>query len=280
MSQFIIKNFQADKEVKLETHGLTIIKGISSSGKSSSLKAIQAAVTNRFGSQQVRFGETHADVAIRWDKEGPILRVQRYAEGGSPIMSLNKKTYSKLNRNLPIEVESYNNLGIVSIGSDKFYLNFISQFQPPLLINFSHKKVMEILSASKGVDDYNIVSKRMATLRLLNRGKFQSTDTLISNKKEQLSSLNKQYQYKEPLFSKIKTLYDNYTTLQSECSKLEESSQFLLQKKELENRLRVLTRKKELLDKVEGLLSSQSALSQSENTVSETISIIIQLNLS
>ena len=64
MPQFIVRNYLAVKEVKLNVKGLTTLTGDSNSGKSSTLKAIDAACHNRFMSGQVRWGEDKIVVKI------------------------------------------------------------------------------------------------------------------------------------------------------------------------------------------------------------------------
>lgn len=218
----IIRNFMRVKEAKLRIEGLTLLKGVSSAGKSSCIKAVYAALANRFDSDQVRWGEENAVISLRWSKESPVLIVQRNRQGGSPLMKLNGHVYSKLNRNLPKEVEEYNNLGIVKAGSDTLLLNFQAQFQKPLLLEFSNRRILEILSASKGMDDLNLVSGAISKKREQNRGAFKSVSSIINSTKGNLSVVKFNIQELEPKYNQLKQALDDFNTSKQHLDEVSE----------------------------------------------------------
>lgn len=204
MLDLIVRDFQAVKEVKLRIKGFTVLKGPSNSGKSSTIKAFYAATHNRFGSNQVRVGEDSAVVKVRWEGKEPTLSVMRKWSGASPIMKLGENTYHKLSRNVPSEVEEFNNFGSLQAGSDKYSLNFFVQFQKPLLLEYSQRRVMEILSASVAMSELDLVHKRLAELRSENRGAFDSVDSIITDTKAKLSETKFKIGELEPVVNQIK----------------------------------------------------------------------------
>lgn len=218
----IIRNFMRVKEAKLRIEGLTLLKGVSSAGKSSCIKAVYAALANRFDSDQVRWGEENAVISLRWSKESPVLIVQRNRQGGSPLMKLNGHVYSKLNRNLPKEVQEYNNLGVVKAGSDTLLLNFQAQFQKPLLLEFSNRRILEILSASKGMDDLNLVSGAISKKREQNRGAFKSVSSIINSTKGNLSVVKFNIQELEPKYNQLKQALDDFNTSKQHLDEVSE----------------------------------------------------------
>lgn len=182
----IIKDFQCIQKVTLNVQGLTILQGDSNQGKSSILKGIYAATHNRFTPQQIRYGTDQATVKLRWDKNDTVLSVVR-KEKGSPLMALGEHQFSKLGRSVPPEVDAWSNLGSVDVGGENYSLNFFMQFQPPLLKDFSQKRIMEMLSASQAMDDLTTVSSYLATKKQQNTGAFKATDSLIAEVKAQMS---------------------------------------------------------------------------------------------
>lgn len=266
MANFIIKDFQADKMVKLKVKGLTTLRGVSSSGKSSVLKAIQAATTNRFTAQQVRIGQPYALVRIMWEDGGEVMDVKRRAEGGSPIIDFKNVTYNKLNRNVPSEIVEFHNLGILEVGSDLFYLNFVNQFQPPLLIKFSHKRVMEILAASEGINEYNLVNKKMAENRLVNRGRFAEVDALLTNNKEKLSIYDAIYAQKAEAYQKASDSFAAYNGYQDENEQIESLQASYGEEHDLERALYFAKEQFKALEAVEKGIEELEAAKVVDNT--------------
>lgn len=206
MFQCIVSNFIAAKEVKINVSGLTFVRGESSSGKSSTLKAIFAACTNTFSPSQVRWGTSCANIKMRFGLKDPIVEVER-TKKGSPVVRFAGKEYSKINRSVPKEVEDYLNLKTIQIGNEKLYLNFFSQFQPPILHSFSQRRIAEILSASESLDDYNQVVKYLSSRKEQLRGSFNSIDSVMSSLKEEQSVLSKQLEAEQPLQSSVNLAY-------------------------------------------------------------------------
>ena len=143
MIRLKVNNYQSVRDADLQIKGLTILKGESNSGKSSIFKAFYSATHNRFRTGCVTFGEDACTVRIKYSDSPHILSVVRSQSGASPKVRLGNKedgylTFDKLNREVPKEVLQFNNFGKVDVSSaDSVPLNFVSQFTPPLLLQFS-----------------------------------------------------------------------------------------------------------------------------------------------
>lgn len=204
--QCVVKDFLAAKEVKFTVKGFTLIKGESSSGKSSSFKAIYAACTNSFSPAQVRFGTDEAIVKMRFGFNEPVFTAVRKRRG-SPTMTFNGQEYSRMNRAVPEEIEKYLNLGFIQAGSEKYSLNFFTQFQPPLLHTFSQKRIAEILSNSAALDDYNAIMKEMSRRKEQLKGAFSSIDNLMSDIKVRTSDAAVLLEQMSPLVRDLESAY-------------------------------------------------------------------------
>lgn len=204
--QCVVKDFLAAKEVKFTVKGFTLIKGESSSGKSSSFKAIYAACTNSFSPAQVRFGTDEAIVKMRFGLNEPVFTAVRKRRG-SPTMTFNGQEYSRMNRAVPEEIEKYLNLGFIQAGSEKYSLNFFTQFQPPLLHTFSQKRIAEILSNSAALDDYNAIMKEMSRRKEQLKGAFSSIDNLMSDIKVRTSDASVLLEQMSPLVRDLESAY-------------------------------------------------------------------------
>lgn len=215
----IVENYQSIKKAKLKVEGITVLRGASNSGKSAFFRAVQSAMFNRFKSGVVRYGEDACSVKIRFDKGGDVLTVVRRNTGGSPQIKLGNNIWSKLNRDLPKEVRDFLNVGNLNVSNTEQYsLNFFSQFQPPLLAEYSSKKIMDILSASKAVDDLNIARKLIDQKRERNRGAFDQLDAAITETKVALTKSNmnlSEYLKLDEVTPKVKELEDIYKYLDS-----------------------------------------------------------------
>lgn len=218
--QLLVKDYQVVQKVNILAEGFTAIKGPSSSGKSSTLKALFAALNNRFSSGVVRNGESQAVVKLKWTPSDELLTIVRSVNGGSPKMQLGDHMWSKLTRDVPSEIEAYNNLGFLQVGSSKFSLNFCTQFSKPLLLEFSQKRVVEILSSSRAMQDYYLAKDEISKKKTLNKGAFNEVESIISQAKVNCSLIRTQLQEKQKLYFQIEELYNKYSALSEDFQKV------------------------------------------------------------
>lgn len=189
-ADFKIKNFQSIKDADIKVDGFTILVGESSQGKSACLRAINAACNNKFKQNFLRYGADTIQVDIDYN-EGSKLQVTK-TKKESPTYKLNDLVFQKLNRTVPDEVNDYNNFGVIDYFEQKYPLNYFSQFAKPLLLEFSQKRILEILSSSKAYDDMNTASTNLNKHKEQNNGAFKQLSSMLSDNKNQLSVLKKQ----------------------------------------------------------------------------------------
>lgn len=265
-----VKDYQAVKKATINIQGLTILRGASNAGKSSFVRAFLAAANNRFKSGVVRHGEDFAEIKIQTEPDQPILIVRRKATGASPIMKLGDRVFNKLNRELPIEVTNYLNFGSINVSnSEKYNLNFFTQFQPPLLFGFSQKKVMDVLSASKAVDQLNALRKELDISRTELRGKISATDANLSKIKEDLSVVRNQLQ-SFPDLTELQSRSDELIKLNLLWGKLQSLSGLIDSYVDVSNRVESLEVLISKIQNLEDLRSSYLNLSKLSNSLKES----------
>ena len=194
-----IRNFQSIKEADIDVEGFTILVGESSQGKSACLRAVNAACNNKFKQNFLRYGADTIKVAISYD-ENPNLLIVSKTKKESPTYELGDLVFQKLNRTVPEEVNAFNNFGVIDYFEQKYPLNYFSQFSKPLLLEFSQKRILEILSSSKAYDDMNVASTNLNKHKEQNNGAFKQLSAMLSENKSHLSDLKKQ---KEDMQSSI-----------------------------------------------------------------------------
>ena len=230
-----------------------------------------AATHNRFRIGCIRYGQEFTEVKLKVS-DSPYLMTIKRRETGSPRISLinkdnpeDRESWSKLNRDLPNEVIDYLNFGYVNVSnSEKFDLNFFAQFQPPLLVGFSQKKIMDILSASKSVDDLNIVRKEVDIRRVKNSGAFDNMSAVIDETKANLANLEihikdlSDIDKVEPLISKLSEILERKKKLEELRNKIKFYFEIKKTIARLETLLELMSNKEELIKRREKLESLQS----------------------
>lgn len=240
MPDFIIRDFQSITEAKIPVKGFTIIVGDSSAGKSACLRAMFAATHNRFKIGQVQHGKEFIEVKVRYEDDDRILVVRRN-QTGSPVMKLGDKVFSKMARCVPQEVEEFNNFGTLDVGNDIYSLNFHEQFQKPLLLEYSQKKVMEILSASKSLDDLQVVHYALSKKREQNRGAFKTVEALVNENNAKLSMLKYDLSQTESTFERVQELYNHLQKIETTLTSLSSLQVLINKHKKIDQSCDILT---------------------------------------
>lgn len=262
-----VQNYQNARDIDLVIEGLTVLTGNSNSGKSSTLKALYSATHNRFRGGCVTWGEDACTVTLKYDDDPRVLRVQRSAMGSSPQVRLgNKKdgylTFSKLNRDVPAEIATFNRFGYINLSSnEKLNLNFCTQFSEPFMVKFSNKRIVDILSFSKASSDAEKARVKITDRNLELKGAMKSMEAVLIDTKEELGKLQmKRNKYQDiELLEKALKEYD-------ELSPMVESLDSLLN--ELSSSL-ILTKKIEQAKKIIDAAQKAEALSFEVELISE-----------
>jgi hypothetical protein len=135
-----IKNFQSIGNISFDVDGFTVVFGKNNLGKSAIIRAIDAALTNRTGSEFVRWGKTKAEVSLKKD----ALDVS-WAKGDSATYKVNGQSFSKLNRAVPQPILD---AGIkkIEIGDQKLNPLVAHQFEELFLLDEPGSVITDVLS--------------------------------------------------------------------------------------------------------------------------------------
>lgn len=187
-----VENYQSVKEVDLTIQGLTLLKGVSNAGKSSIFKAMQAACNNRFRVGCVTFGEEQTVIRIKYSDDPRVFTCVRLASGASPKIRLGNKndgylTFDKLNRTVPLELQKFHNFGKIKTATDEdLDVNFVSQFTPPLLFNFSPRKIVDIIASSEEMTKLFRAKKILDQNNADLKGAHKTLTDLLSETKDKI----------------------------------------------------------------------------------------------
>ncbi len=161
LTHLAIKNFQSLKKVELELGALTVIVGSSSSGKSATVRALKALVSNIRGSDYVTRGEKKTVISVSLD-EGDSVVLERGDGVGSYVVvpwgSSENSKYTKLSGSVPDDVSR-----LLKLNVD---LSFSQQFDKPYLLTESGATVARSLGELTNVSKIFSAAKEGNRLRL------------------------------------------------------------------------------------------------------------------
>lgn len=272
--EVIIENFLAIRKAKIKVEGLTVLKGASSSGKSSIIRAISESVTNRFLTNRVRYGCQEACIKFRMGgSNSPVLVIVKKNQGSPDIVLKHPdgrvQQFSKIARTVPKEVEEFFGFGQVQVSNEKVSLSVFPQHQAPFLLSFSQKRVMEILSSSVALDDFHVALKSLNTRKIELNGVYQHQVALQSSLKDKEYKERVQLEYLEPLYNQVKLNVSLYEATQEKLSRLRDFSSQLSDKETVINSLRACVDCDRALSVVYDIESRREHLSEIQQQYSE-----------
>jgi hypothetical protein len=206
-----VHNFQSITDADITVDGFTILVGESSQGKSACMRAVNAACNNRFKQGFLKYGTDEMRIDIKYSDDDRTLSVTK-TKKDSPTYQLGDTVYQKLNRTVPPEIDDFNGFGVIDNYEQKYQLNFFTQFSKPLLLEFSQKRILEILSSSKAFDDMNDAVSKLNKKKEQNNGAFKQLSQMITDNKTQLSSLSE----------RESAIHDNIATVAEHMERLKE----------------------------------------------------------
>jgi len=196
-----IKNYQAIKKAELEfNEGITAVVGSSNNGKSSIIRAIEAAINNKGGSDFINYDSESCEVHIE-DQDNKVIW-SKNRNSNKSYYELNKEKLNKIGQKQIEDVGKLLNMPEVVVNGDKFRLNFWKQLEFPFLVGKSHYQLFEFISKSK---DQEVMAN------LLNETADNQKDT-----KREISELD----------VRIDTRTKDITSLESEIDELSKFSDF------------------------------------------------------
>jgi hypothetical protein len=148
MIQVEITNYESLTHTKLQIEGFTTLIGRNYLGKSSVLRAINAALTNKEGTEFISWGATFCEVHLMF----PDLDILWHKEDGNNFYRINGKEYNKIGKGDPPQEILNAGFKPISVGDQKLYLNYAVQFFPLFLVNKRDSKSADVLTSVYGLD--------------------------------------------------------------------------------------------------------------------------------
>jgi len=148
MIEVEIINYESIAHTKIQIEGFTTLVGKNYLGKSATIRAINAALTNKDGTNFIRWGETFCEVHIKY----PGMDILWHKEDKKSFYIINGAEYTKLGKgDPPAEILNAGFKPLV-IGDQKINLNYAVQFFPLFLVDKRDTKTADILTSVYGLD--------------------------------------------------------------------------------------------------------------------------------
>lgn len=235
-----IKNYESIGYAELEISGFTTLLGRNALGKSSSLRAIDAALTNKSGMDFIKWGEKFCEVTIK--TEG--LDLLWHKEQGNNFYVINNKTYKKIGRDTPPTQVSDAGFKVVKVGTEKINLNYAEQFNPLFLVDRNDTKTADLITSIYGLDKlYKAISLcnieqrdnrdqlriREKDLEIANKDldRYKDFDSIEKGVSD-LGDLKRTYEEKESNLDIIQQYYDTLETLIRELNSLKKIKEIVI----------------------------------------------------
>jgi hypothetical protein len=213
-----ITNFQSIKHLKFDFDGFTTIIGRNYIGKSATLRAINAALTNQQGMSFIRWGEKFCEVRIKTD----TIDILWHKEANNNFYKINNEDpYTKVGNLPPPKPILDAGFGVLSVAGEKTNLFYAEQFQPLFLIDRRDTKSADLLISIYGLD------KLYKAMDLCARDQRKNTDVLklrkidLEQSEKSLKRFSEFDKVKEDL-NKIGIFKENLITKQNDTIKLKD----------------------------------------------------------
>lgn len=244
-TKFHIKNFQSIKDAEFELGPVNVVCGASNIGKSACVRAVKTLLRNSYDNSYMRSGCTNLEVSAEDGTNTAVFS----RNGNKSGYTLNGKSYSRIGKSVPKEVEEWFNTSPASVSDTsgakdiELDVNIQNQFDTPFLISnpgFDNARIFgQLTDIESCVTAQTVLVKDIKTISAEIDRETKTQDELQAWIEENKSVL----ELKTKL-DKIHELYEKIEHLSAITSKIEELE---------EQRKRVLSRKSELEYKIKKL---------------------------
>lgn len=207
-----IKNFQSIKNISFPFKGFTVIVGKNNIGKSAIVRAIEAALSNRSGSDFIRMGETSTRISLNMDALDVIWTKKK----DTASYKVNEVDYTKLNRAIPNPILDAG-FKRLEIGDQKLSPLFAPQFEPLFLLDKPGSVITEVLSTMYRL---NIISKADD----LCQKELRSSRSLSKTRTKDLEEVNTSLEVFEG-FEDLRKEMEQISSLDKTCESLKAETQ-------------------------------------------------------
>lgn len=136
-----IENFQSIKELSFSIDGFTTLIGRNFLGKSATLRAINAALTNQQGTDFIRWGEKFCEVRLVIGD----LSIIWHKEKGNNFYKINDEIFTKVGAQAPPKPILDAGFSLIDLGNEKVNLFYAEQFHPMFLVDRNDSKSADLL---------------------------------------------------------------------------------------------------------------------------------------
>lgn len=132
----------------IDFEGFATIVGRNFIGKSATLRAINAALTNRQGTDFIRWGEKFCEVRVVVNG----FDILWHKEEGNNFYVINNERFEKIGKDPPPELINKAGFSVIKISTEKINLNYAEQFYPLFLVDRQDTKGADLLTSVYGLD--------------------------------------------------------------------------------------------------------------------------------
>jgi DNA repair ATPase RecN len=260
--------------MEFDFDGFTTIQGRNYIGKSATLRAINAALTNQQGTNFIRWGQKFCEVRLKTE----VIDILWHKEKGNNFYKINNEDpYTKVGSLPPPQPILDAGFGEISVAGEKVNLLYSEQFHPLFLIDRKDSKSADLLISIYGLD------KLYKAIDLCAKDQRKNTDVLKLRKvdlEQATESLNKFAEFdkvKEAL-TNIETLKTNLSNKQNDISRLktwlEQASNLSVSIKKIKPARSILVPS---YDKIDKLIVEQTTLKKYQNSIDILKNTVIKL---
>lgn len=261
-----ITNYESVEHATIEIDGFTTVQGPNLSGKSATMRAINAALTNQQGTEFISWGKKFCEVHII--AEG--LDLLWHKEEGNNYYVINGNKYSKIGVDDPPSEVWLAGYGNVRINEEKHNLQYAEQFNELFLVGEEGMKTSDLVATAYGLDRLykasDLCNKDQRSVNALLKirkkdivnvesdlKKFDGLDKIIdygANLKSDFQAIESS----ERGVKKAKELLTSLETLAADCGRLKQSSSVeVTDSGSLSETILKVSKASELLTKTEAL---------------------------
>lgn len=217
-----IKDYQVIKDAELVFEpGITAIVGNSNNGKSSLIRAIEAAINNKGGNGFINYDADFCEVRI--EDLGHTIIWTKHKKQGKSTYSIDGVVLNKIGQKQLDEVGTVLNMSEVNVNDEKFRLNFWKQMEFPFLVGKTPYQLFDFISKSNEqemvLELQNISAENFKDIVDSIKGKVAQVDLKtkdIKNIESEIEKLDKFIEFNIDRYDSLVIIYDNISKKMAE----------------------------------------------------------------